>query len=114
MRRGLQTPDTLRGTSDYTSDYKLVAAHYELQIRLPRIQGKGGGPTQSQRGTNEQEDKEKKIDEPRATVNRSVPVRCLLFPCCKKTGEQKNSQLDKTFLFPQFPIFGTGQIFDQC
>lgn len=43
MRRGLQAPDTLRDTSDY----KLVTAHYKLQIRLPRIQGKGGGPTQS-------------------------------------------------------------------
>lgn len=24
------------------------------------------------------------------------------FSCCKKTGEQKNLQLDKTFLFPNF------------
>lgn len=45
MRRGLQAPDTLGDTSDYTSDYKLIAAHYKLQIRLPRIQEKGGGPT---------------------------------------------------------------------
>lgn len=47
MRLELQAPDTLRGTSDYTFDYKLFTAHYKLQIRLPRIQGEGGGLTQS-------------------------------------------------------------------